>query len=185
MKQILPILTLTTLAAAASAQSAPAADGLDYNRASFSRNSQDNTLAVQALLGGSNILAGVQTSNAESGNVGTQLTLGYVFKNVLASADITVSASQGAWQTRTVYGIAVRRQLNEVIKGLEFTVGFSSTMKAGVNSTFGLGGANNTSDVAWNTELAYNINKNYQLAVGLVDFHNQSNQIVTTLRYNF
>ena len=183
MKQILPILTLTTLAAAASAQSAPAADGLDYNRASFSRSSQENTLSVQGLLGGSNILAGIQTTNVSG--YSAQLTLGYVFKNVLAASDVTVSASQSAGSARTVYGIAVRRQLNEVIKGLEFTVGFSSTMGAGVNSGFSAGGVSNTSDVAWNTELAYNINKNYQLAVGLVDFHNQSNQIVTTLRYNF
>jgi hypothetical protein len=185
MKQILPILTLTTLAAAASAQSAPAA-GLDYNNASISRNSQTNTLGVQGLLGGSNVLAALQVSSSD--NFGAQLTLGYVFKNVLQATDVTITASTASHHdanTGTVYGITLRRQLNEIINGLEAKIGFSSSMNRGVDATFIVGGAGATAPSAWNTEIAYNINKNYQLAVGLVDFKGVDNQKVITLRYNF
>jgi hypothetical protein len=186
MKQILPIVTLTTLAAAASAQSAPAASGLDYNRVSFSRASQDNTLGVQALLGGSNVLVGIQSATSQvTSSAATQFTLGYVFKNVAAATDVTVSASQNQDSSRTIYSIGLRRQLNEVLSGLEVSVAFSSTMNGGTTQSFVAGGVLNTSDVAWNSEIAYNINKNYQVAVGLVSFREQSNQVVATIRYNF
>ncbi len=183
MKQLLPILTLTTLAAAASAQSA---SGLNYNTASFSRSSQDNVLGVQGLLGGSNVLAAVQVSSND--NAGTQLTLGYVFHSVFQSTDLVLTASTMSHHdgtSGTVYGLTARRQLNEVVNGLEASIGFTSTMHNDVTKDFIAGGAADAAASAWNTELAYNINKNYQIAGGLVSFKGQSYHYVLSLRYNF
>ncbi len=197
MKQILPILTLTTLAAAASAQSAPAAAGLDYNCVGFSRSSQDNNLSAQVLVGNSNVLVGIQSNNVQSqanyqGLFGSvQFTLGYVFKNVVWATDVVVTANQSTSYTsnypsdRTVYGVTFRRQLNEVINGLEGSVGFTTTGSNATKSGFTVGGATNDAPSAWNTELAYNINKNYQVAAGLVSFKGQDYQYVLSVRYNF
>ena len=90
MKHILPILTITTLAAAASAQTAVAPAGLSYNRVTVSREGQNNTLAAEALLGSSNVLATIGTSTA-----GTSYSLGYVFKNVAYGVDATLSVGAG------------------------------------------------------------------------------------------
>ena len=54
-----------------------------------------------------------------------------------------------------------------------------------VVGTFLAGGASNTAASAWNTELAYNINKNYQIAGDLVSFKGKDYQYVLSLRYNF
>ncbi|MEY4402466.1 MAG: hypothetical protein RIR91_501, partial [Verrucomicrobiota bacterium] len=89
MKHILPILTITTLAAAASAQTAAAAPaGLSYNRATVSRQGQNNDVAVQHFLGNTNVLASLSTVG--NGNGHASLGLGYVFKNVALSTDATV-----------------------------------------------------------------------------------------------
>ena len=101
MKHILPIITITTLAAAASAQSA-ASSGLSYNSvsATYSRTSftggpsgiTSYGVAAQALIGSSNFL--VSGSTTVGGDFGTQddsASLGYVFKNVAAGIDATVS----------------------------------------------------------------------------------------------
>jgi hypothetical protein len=186
MKHILPILTITTLAAAASAQSAAAPAGLSYNRVGFSRSSQENTISAQTLVGGSNVLVGIDSTSA--GNSEPQLTLGYVFKNVYAGVDATVFATQSQWEN-TYYGVTLRRSLSEVVAGLEGSISYANTFSSGNNSYIGIGGANNWAEGAWAYELAYNVNKQYQVAVGYVSFVNGQSatdtQTVVSLRYNF
>jgi hypothetical protein len=155
MKHILPILTLTTLAAAASAQSAAAA-GLSYNRAGLSYNTDagagDNgySLSVEALVGSSNVWVGASADLNSAGN--DFVFVGYVFKNVVAGIDATVAASSD-----DVYGVILRRSLNEVVAGLETR----------------------------NYELAYNVNSKYQVAVSIDDQEGQGNETFVTVRYNF
>ena len=186
MKHILPILTLTTLAAAASAQAAAPA-GLSYNRVGFSRSSQDNTISAQTLVGGSNVLVGIESNSAN--NSEPQLTLGYVFKNVYAGVDATVFTSQAQWEN-TVYGVTLRRSLSEVVAGLEGTVTYVSNFTNGNGSYFSIAGASSYGEGAWAYELAYNVNKQYQVAAGYVHFVKtaawaENNQTVISLRYNF
>ena len=185
MKHILPILTLTTLAAAASAQAAAPA-GLSYNRVGFSRALKDNTISAQILVGGSNVLVGIDSTSSD--NSEPQLTLGYVFKNVYAGVDATVFATQSQWEN-TVYGVTLRRSLSEVVAGLEGSVSYVNTFSKNTTSYFGIGGANNSAEGAWAYELAYNVNKHYQVAVGYVSFEQgqvaTENQTVVSLRYNF
>ena len=186
MKHILPILTLTTLAAAASAQAAAPA-GLSYNRVGFSRSSKDNTISAQTLVGGSNVLVGIDS--AGTGRSEPQLTLGYVFKNVYAGVDATVFATQPQWE-KTVYGVTLRRSLSEVVAGLEGSVSYGNTFSKNNTSYFGIGGASAVGEGAWAYELAYNVNKQYQVAAGYVHFVKtpswaENNQTVVSLRYNF
>jgi hypothetical protein len=187
MKHILPILTLTTLAAAASAQAAAPA-GLSYNRVGFSRASKSNSISAQTLVGGSNVLVGIESHNGEN-NSEPQLTLGYVFKNVYAGVDATVFGTQAQWE-KTVYGVTLRRSLSEVVAGLEGSVSYANTFSSGQTATFGIGGATTYAEGAWAYELAYNVNKQVQVAVGYVHFvkagnANDDNQTVVSLRYNF
>jgi hypothetical protein len=164
MKHILPILTITTLAAAASAQTAAAsASGLSYNRAGLSYNTDkaagDNgySLSVEALIGSTNIwIAGSADLNGAGAD---EVSLGYVFKNVVAGIDDN-------------YGIILRRSLNEVIAGLEARLVYSRS--EGSVSTDG-----------FTYELAYNINKQFQLAVSVEDTDGAANETSVTVRYNF
>ena len=188
MKHILPILTLTTLAAAASAQAAAPA-GLSYNRVGFSRSSQDNTISAQTLVGGSNVLVGIESNSAN--NSEPQLTLGYVFKNVYAGVDATVFASQAQWEN-TVYGVTLRRSLSEVVAGLEGSVSYGSNFTKGTLSSFSIAGATSAAEGAFAYELAYNVNKQIQVGVAYVHFVDapnwaaeKDNQTVISLRYNF
>jgi len=170
MKHILPILTLTTLAAAASAQSAAAA-GLSYNRAGLSYNTDagagDNgySLSVEALVGSSNVWVGASADLNSAGN--DFVFVGYVFKNVVAGIDATVAASSD-----DVYGVILRRSLNEVVAGLETRVTYQR-----------LSGSNSAD--AFNYELAYNVNSKYQVAVSIDDQEGQGNETFVTVRYNF
>ncbi len=172
MKHILPILTITTLAAAASAQTAAAsASGLSYNRAGLSYNTDkaagDNgySLSVEALIGSTNIwVAG--TANLNSAGEDT-VALGYVFKNVAAGIDATVAVSSD-----DTYGIILRRSLNEVIAGLEARLVYARS--EGSVSTDG-----------FTYELAYNINKQFQIAVSVDDVDGAANETSVTVRYNF
>ena len=170
MKHILPILTLTTLAAAASAQSAAAA-GLSYNRAGLSYNTDaaagDNgySLSVEALVGSSNVWVGASADLNSAGN--DFVFVGYVFKNVVAGIDATVAASSD-----DVYGVILRRSLNEVVAGLETRVTYQR--RSGSNSAD-----------AFNYELAYNVNSKYQVAVSIDDHEGLDNQTFVTVRYNF
>jgi hypothetical protein len=171
MKHILPILTITTLAAAASAQTPAAASGLSYNRAGLSYNTDkaaaDNgySLSVEALIGSSNIwIAG----SADLNGVGAdEVSLGYVFKNVAAGIDATVAVSSD-----DTYGIILRRSLNEVVAGLEARLVYAR--KEGTKSTDG-----------FTYELAYNINKQFQIAVSVDDVDGAKNETSVTVRYNF
>jgi len=169
MKHILPILTLTTLAAAASAQSAAAA-GLSYNRAGLSYNTDaaagDNgySLSVEALVGSSNVWVGASADLNTAGEDG--VSIGYLFKNVVAGIDATafVGSNDG-------YGIIARRSLNEIVAGLEGRIVWGQE-----------GGSNENSFVY---ELAYNVNSKYQVAVSIADANGVAEETSVTVRYNF
>ena len=169
MKHILPILTLTTLAAAASAQSAAAA-GLSYNRAGLSYNSDaaagDNgySVSIEALVGSSNVWVGASADLNTAGEDG--VSIGYLFKNVVAGIDATafVGSNDG-------YGIIARRSLNEIVAGLEGRIVWGQE-----------GGSNDNSFVY---ELAYNVNSKYQVAVSIADANGVAEETSVTVRYNF
>jgi hypothetical protein len=170
MKHILPILTLTTLAAAASAQSAAAA-GLSYNRAGLSYNTDaaanDNgySASVEALVGSSNVWvsASADLNTAGADNV----SVGYLFKNVIAGVDATafVGSNDG-------FGIVARRSLNEVVAGLEGRIVWSQN-----------GGSQSADSFVY--ELAYNVSSKYQIAVSIEDSSSVAEQTSVTVRYNF
>ena len=170
MKHILPILTLTTLAAAASAQSAAAA-GLSYNRAGVNYNTDaaagDNgySVSVESLVGSSNVWVGASADLNAAGE--DEVSVGYLFKNVAAGIDATVAVS-----SNDTYGVILRRSLNEVIAGLETRIAYTTV--EGSNATH-----------AFNYELAYNINKQYQVAVSFDDTDGRGNETSVTVRYNF
>ncbi len=168
MKNILPILTLTTLAAAASAQAAaPAAAGLSYNRVGLGYNtdSKGYSLSASALIGGSNFLVEADTTigGKASGNGVDSVALGYVFKNVVLGADVTVSVASDE-----AYGLNVRKDLGN---NLEAAVSF---------------GRNSSDNNVWGAELAYNVSKQIQLAVGYSDEQGITPSTTDlTVRYNF
>ena len=165
MKNILPILTLTTLAAAASAQAAAPA-GLSYNRVGLGYNtdSKGYSLTASALIGGSNFL--VEASSTIGGNStvnGTDsVSLGYVFKNVALGADVAVSVA-----SNEAYGLNVRKDIGNNLE---------------VAASFGRNSADNN---VWGAELAYNVSKQIQLAVGVSDAQGAASTSAITARYNF
>jgi hypothetical protein len=168
MKHILPILTITTLAAAASAQSA-ASSGLSYNRVGLGYNtdSKGYSLSASALIGSSNFLVEADTSigGNTSGNGVDSVSLGYVFKNVALGADATVSVG-----SNESYGLNVRKDLGN---NIELAVGYAR--ESGLN--------------VWGAELAYNVSKQIQLAVGYSDSNAVGaagkGQTDISVRYNF
>ena len=168
MKHTLNVLTLTALAAAASAQTAPAS-GLNYNQVGFSRSARGNTVSVQHTLGASNFVVGFESHNDDTKSSEPQLSVGYIFKGVTNGIDATVSVTQAEWEY-TVYGIELRRALNEVYAGLEISAGYASTLKSGNIATFGFGGVSSYGVSAYSVELAYNVNPTVQIAVGLVKY---------------
>ena len=169
MKHILPILTITTLAAAASAQSAAAASGLSYNRVGLgyarSNGLDGYTLSASALIGSSNFLVEASSTigGKAAGNGVDSVALGYVFKNVALGADATVSVG-----SNEAIGLTFRKDLGN---SLELAVGYAR--QSGVNG--------------WGVELAYNVSKQIQVAVGVSD-NNAAGSSSTTdisVRYNF
>ena len=180
MKHILPILTLTTLAAAASAQSAAAPAGLSYNRVTVSREGQNNTMSASALLGGTNVLATASTGNGY--NSDTSFSLGYVFKNVAFATDATVSISSGNRLINSAVSVNLRRALNEVYAGLEVSLGYSYAS----NSDSGYQGDPDGSTGVVTAEIAYNVNKTWQVAVGLSNQNPSVDRLtVLSVRHNF
>ena len=165
MKHILPILTITTLAAAASAQSAAAASGLSYNRVGLGYNtdSKGYSLTASALIGSSNFLVEADTTigGSTSGNGDDSVSLGYVFKNVALGADATVAIG-----SNESYGLNVRKDLGN---NIELAVAYAR--ESGVN--------------AWGAELAYNVSKQIQLAVGYSDASGSASTTDISVRYNF
>jgi hypothetical protein len=167
MKHILPILTITTLAAAASAQSAAASSGLSYNRVGLGYNtdSKGYSLSASALIGSSNFLVEAETTigGNTSGNGVDSVSLGYVFKNVALGADATVSVG-----SNESYGLNVRKDLGN---NIELAVGYARS--SGVNG--------------WDAELAYNVSKQIQVAVGVSDTNAAGSSSTTdiSVRYNF
>jgi len=168
MKHILPILTITTLAAAASAQSA-ASSGLSYNRVGLGYNtdSKGYSLSASALIGSSNFLVEAETTigGSGTGNGADSVSIGYVFKNVALGADATVSVG-----SNESYGLNVRKDLGSNIEG---AVSYNRVAKNDV----------------WGAELAYNVSKQVQLAVGYSDSNASgaagNGQTSITARYNF
>ncbi len=192
MKQILPILTLTTLTAAAFADAgaaapAAAASGLNYNRVSISRSSDSTNIAVSNLLNGSNVLLTIASGTNGEGYSGSgpnaeQLALfsvGYVFKNVAAGIDATVSvggSTKGSNSgSQSGYGVNLRRSLNEAVSGLEIALGYGHT-KYGSSE----------SQTQMSYELSYNINKQFSVAYGIIDPNGDNKNIhVASVRYNY
>ena len=163
MKHILPILTITTLAAAASAQTA--ASGLSYNRVGLGYNtdSKGYSLSASALIGSSNFLVEAETTIGGSAttNGDDSVSLGYVFKNVAFGADATVSVG-----SNESYGLNVRKDLGNNIEGA-----VSYGRESGVNT--------------WGVELAYNVSKQIQVAVGYSDASGAASTTDIAVRYNF
>ena len=170
MKHILPILTLTTLAAAASAQSAAAA-GLSYNRAGLSYNTDsgagDNgySVSVEALVGSSNVWVGGSADLNAAGD--DEVSVGYLFKNVIGGIDATVAVS-----SNDTYGVILRRSLNEVVAGLEGRFVWAQSV-----------GSNRSNEYTY--ELAYNVNSKYQVAVSITDIEDADEELSFAVRYNF
>jgi hypothetical protein len=166
MKHILPILTLTTLAAAASAQAAAPA-GLSYNRVGLGYNtdSKGYSVSASALIGGSNFLVGASSTigGNGTGNGSDSVSLGYVFKNVAFGADATVSVA-----SNEAYGLNVRKDLG--IYNLEVAASF---------------GRNSSDNNVWGAELAYNVSKQIQVAVGYSDAQGSASTSDISVRYNF
>ena len=177
MKHILPILTLTTLTVAAFADAgaaapvAPAAAGLSYNRVgvSYVTGGDGNPCSLQAsaFIGSSNVLVSAHADLTAAGY--DNVSIGYVFRNVYAGADVTVAAA-----TNDIYSIQVRRALSEVIAGLEVAVGYQRDMGSDWNGGFVY-------------EVSYNINRQYSVAYSIQDpqgsVYNSVNSIA--IRYNF
>ena len=167
MKHILPILTITTLAAAASAQSAAASSGLSYNRVGLDYNtdSKGYSLSASALIGSSNFLVEADTTiggGNPSDNGTDSVSLGYVFKNVALGADATVSVA-----SNEAYTLGLRKALGNNFEAA---------------ASFGRNSADNN---VWGAELAYNVSKQIQLAVGVSDGQGAASTSDITVRYNF
>ena len=164
MKHILPILTITTLAAAASAQSA---SGLSYNRVSLGYASSNSlngySLGASALIGGSNFLVSASTTiGGDVGNGSDSVSLGYVFKNVALGADATVSVG-----SNESYGIDLRKDLGSNLEA-----------SAEIGRVSG--------STVWGVELAYNVSKQIQVAVGYTDSADFVDSVTSfAVRYNF
>lgn len=173
MKHILPIITLTTLTAAAFADAgaaapAAAASGLSYNRvtvAQYTSGETDRSISVANLINGSNVLVTLGTDDAQST---AEVSVGYVFKNVISGIDATVGLSSGTADAVTV---DLRRSLSEVVAGLEIGLGYSHASKSD-------GGT------SWNYEVSYNINKQFSVAFGADDVDGLNLKAVA-LRYNY
>jgi len=164
MKHILPILTITTLAAAASAQSA-ASSGLSYNRVGLGYNtdSKGYSLSASALIGSSNFLVEAETTigGSGTGNGADSVSIGYVLKNVAFGADATVSVG-----SNESYGLNVRKDLGN---NIELALGYGRVSGENV----------------WGAELAYNVSKQIQVAVGYSDASGSASTTDVSVRYNF
>ena len=165
MKNILPILTLTTLAAAASAQAAAPA-GLNYNRVGLGYNTDTKgySLSATAVLGSSNFWVGASSTIGGNGtkNGTDSIAIGYLFANVYAGIDATVSVA-----SNEAYGLGLRKALGNNFEAA---------------ASFGRNSADNN---VWGAELAYNVSKQIQLAVGVSDAQGAASTSDITVRYNF
>ena len=169
MKNILPILTLTTLAAAASAQAAAPA-GLNYNRVGLGYNTDTKgySLSATAVLGSSNFWVGASSTiggadGAAASNGTDSIAIGYLFANVYAGIDATVSVA-----SNEAYTLGLRKALGNNFEAA---------------ASFGRNSADNN---VWGAELAYNVSKQIQLAVGYSDEQGPAKGTTDlTVRYNF
>jgi len=190
MKHIIPTLTLTALAAAASAQQAAAPAGLNYNQVGLSRTSDSNTASAQFNPSGSNLVIGFATTHGDvSGtdyNYG-QLNLGYVFKGLVQGVDATVGLIQTNGDN-TVYTLTLRRALNEVYQGLEISAGIASSLTSSDDvDGFAFGGTGiNSTKTARFVDLGYNLNKTFQVGVGVTQGDKDDNTLtVFSVRAGF
>ena len=166
MKNILPILTLTTLAAAASAQVAAPAAGLNYNRVGLGYNTDTKgySLSATAVLGSSNFWVGASTSigGADTANGADSVVVGYLFANVYAGIDATVSVG-----SNEAYTLGLRKALGNNLEAAASV------------------GRNSSDNTVWTAELGYNVSKQIQLAVGYTDTQGSAGTTDITVRYNF
>ena len=166
MKHILPILTLTTLAAAASAQAAAPAAGLNYNRVGLGYNTDTKgySLSATAVLGSSNFWVGASTSigGAGTANGADSVVVGYLFANVYAGIDATVSVG-----SNEAYTLGLRKALGNNLEAAASV------------------GRNSSDNTVWTAELGYNVSKQIQLAVGYTDTQGSAGTTDLTVRYNF
>ena len=166
MKNILPILALTTLAAAASAQAAAPAAGLNYNRVGLGYNTDTKgySLSATAVLGSSNFWVGASSTigGNSTKNGADSVAIGYLFANAIAGADVTVSVA-----SNEAYGLGLRKALGNNFEAA---------------ASFGRNSADNN---VWGAELAYNVSKQIQLAVGVSDSQGAASTSDITVRYNF
>jgi hypothetical protein len=166
MKHILPILTLTTLAAAASAQAAAPAAGLNYNRVGLGYNTDTKgySLSATAVLGSSNFWVGASTSigGADTANGADSVVVGYLFANVYAGIDATVSVG-----SNEAYTLGLRKALGNNLEAAASV------------------GRNSSDNTVWTAELGYNVSKQIQLAVGYTDTQGSAGTTDLTVRYNF
>jgi hypothetical protein len=166
MKHILPILTLTTLAAAASAQAAAPA-GLSYNRVGLGYNTDTKgySVSASALIGSSNFLVGASTTigGSNTANGTDSVSLGYLVKSVAYGIDAVVSVA-----SNEAYGLGLRKDLG--IYNLEAAASF---------------GRNSADNSVWGAELAYNVSKQIQVAVGYSDEQGKASETSVSVRYNF
>ncbi|NBX02190.1 hypothetical protein EBR11_06660, partial [bacterium] len=96
------------------------------------------------------------------------VSLGYVFKNVAAGVDATISIA-----SNDNYGINLRRALNEIVSGLEVAVGYNRAIGTNYESN-------------WVYELSYNFNKQYSIAYSVTDPNGSAKSVnQVSLRYNF
>jgi len=192
MKHIIPTITLTALVAAASAQQAAAPAGLNYNQVGVSRTSTNNVISAQFNPAGSSFLIGFATASNEDNDSDAdgQINLGYVFRGVTQGIDATVGVAQSNDES-TVYSLTLRRALNEVYQGLEISVGFASTLRgqdevSGEEFIFGGVSGDDNKGIRF-VEVAYNVNKTFQVAVGLTaqDNPGEHTHTVFSLRAGF
>ena len=122
------------------------------------------SVSIEALVGSSNVWVGASADLNSAGDDG--VSVGYLFKNVVAGIDATafVGSNDG-------YGIIARRSLNEVVAGLEGRI------------VWGQEGGSNTNSFVY--ELAYNVNSKYQVAVSIADANGVDTETSVTVRYNF
>jgi hypothetical protein len=95
------------------------------------------------------------------------VSLGYVFKNVALGADATVSVG-----SNESYGLNVRKDLGG---NIELAVSYGRELNA-----TGTDHAN-----VWGIELAYNVSKQIQVAVGYSDASKSASTTDISVRYNF
>lgn len=182
MKYALSALALASAAPLTLAQGAQV-EPLSYNRFGVTRIGDVNHLEISSFIGGSDFFA-----TLSSNSYFTNLGLGYVFKDAFAGFDIAFTATGRARYARpmdTEYGIILRRRLDELVPGLEVMAGYNYANYTDDQEVF----LAESSVERYYVELAYNIDKRFQVAVGAVETNefdpDKETKATFSVRYNF